>query len=234
MKLYLISILIFIFCLHSSAQTFIGIDGALNSSHWTLSINGSSLTYPDKIGWSAGVPVVFTVSKLFDFGTGVRFANKGTTTIAFNIDNIEIDPKLAVYYIEVPFLLKGKFGSEKIKFNPIGGFSMGYGIAGNIDEIVDDGNGIGHIHTHKLNFEYDNVKRLNVQLHIGMGLTFLYPNGKLFFDIQYLNGINNISVTGPFEEGDGDSYSLLAKGFEFSAGYLFRIGQMGASASEKK
>ena len=223
MKLLNIFIVFQIFSFSSSAQTFIGIDAAVNTSHWTLSLNGSSLNYPNQPGWSAGVPVEFTLSKIFNLCTGIRYANKGTTTIEFIFDNIKLDPVLSINYVEVPVLLKGKFGSEKIQFNPIAGFSAGYGISGRIDDIVGDGNGVGHIHNRSVNFTNDEINRLNIQLHIGAGATFVLSSGKLFFDIQYLHGLTNLSSSYAFE--NEDSYSVNAHGFELSIGYLFRIGK---------
>ena len=95
MKLLNVFIAFQIFSFSSSAQTFIGIDAAVNTSHWTLSLNGSSLNYPNQLGWSAGVPVEFTLSKIFNLCTGIRYANKGTTTIEFIFDNIKLDPVLS-------------------------------------------------------------------------------------------------------------------------------------------
>jgi opacity protein-like surface antigen len=216
-------ITIFLLPFTSSAQTYIGIDAAANSSHWTLSIGGSSLNYSNMIGWSAGVPVEFNLSKIFNLGTGVRYANKGTTTFTFSIDDVKVEPTLMVNYIEIPFLLKGKFGSEKVQFNPIAGVSAGYGIAGRIDDLIDQGNSHYYIQNRSLNFEDDDINRVNVQLHIGAGATFLLSSNAFFFDIQYLHGITTLSSAEPFETEE--SFSVTAHGFEFSAGYLFRIGK---------
>ncbi len=206
-----------------SSQSYTGIDAAVNTSHWNLSFNGSSLNYSSQFGVSGGIPLEFQISKLFNLSTGVRLANKGTTTIVLYYDNIKVDPVLRVYYLEAPILLKGKFGSDKIRFNPIAGISFGYGISGRIDKIIDDGNGMGHIHNQKLDFANDEINRWNVQLHVGAGMSFILSSGNLiYFDVQYLKGISNLSNSTAFQNED---YSVTALGWELSIGYLLQLGK---------
>lgn len=228
MKQILALIILFHITLSAHAQSYLGIAASVNSSGYSLSFSGGSLAYSNVIGLSIGIPAEIYLSEKFNFCTGLKYARKGSTLISLTIDNIEYEPKIQVYYLEFPFLLKGKFGTNKTQFNPIGGFSLGYGMSGIIENLYIN-NGNRFIIESDIDFESD-VKRILFQLHLGAGVTILLPKGALSLDLQYLKGINNLLTTTALP----DDYSLTSNGFEFTAGYLFAIGKNKSKAAPSK
>jgi Outer membrane protein beta-barrel domain len=219
MKQILTAIIFLQLAYNSNAQSYIGISGGINSSGYSLSNSGGSFAYNHVIGISIGVPIEIYLSEKFNFSTGPKYISKGSTMIYLLIDNISYEPKIQVNYIELPFLLKWKFGNNKVKFNPIGGFSLGYGMSGYTEDLAED-NGNIFFMENEIDFGND-INRLLCQIHLGAGATFLLHKGALSFDIQYLKGINDLLTNSTLS----DDYSLTANGFEFTAGYLFKIGK---------
>jgi hypothetical protein len=115
-----------------------------------------------------------------------------------------------------------------MQFNPIAGVSLGYGITGNNEYYTDD-NGSRILIKDDINFENE-ITRFLCQLHIGLGATINFPKSAFAFDIQYLNGINNLSGTSGFPF----NYSLVANGFELTAGYLIKIGKEKSTTAPAK
>ncbi len=228
MKQILALIILFQLSLISNAQSYIGISASVNSSGYTLATSDASLAYNNVIGWSVGVPVEIYLSEKFNLASGLKYASKGSTLISVTIDNVDYEPKAQVNYFEIPFLLKGKFGDKKIQFNPIGGFSLGFGMSGIVEELNFD-NGNRNIVKRDIDFEND-INSFLCQLHLGVGATIYLPKGALSFDFQYLKGINNLLNTSGFQ----DDYSVTANGFEFTAGYLFKIGKDKSKAAPLK
>ena len=228
MKQILALIILIQVALSANAQSYIGIGASANSSGYSLAFSGGSLAYNNVLGLSIGVPVEVYLSEKFNLSTGLKYASKGSVLISLTIDNTEYEPKIQIYYLEIPFLLKGKFGVNKIQFNPIGGFSLGYGMSGFIENLSNN-SGNRFIQEEEIDFGND-VKRFLFQLHLGAGVTFLLPKSALSLDIQYLKGINNLLTTSSLP----DDYSLTANGFEFTAGYLFKIGKDKRKATPSK
>lgn len=225
MKQILAILILFQLALKANAQSYIGISASANSSGYTLSTPGASLTYNYTIGWGVGIPVEINLSEKLNLSTGLKYANKGSSLISFTADNIAYQPKIRVNYLEIPFLIKGKFGSNKTQINPIAGFSLGYGFSGTIEDFTMD-NGF-----RKRNVNFDNdINAFLCQFHLGVGATFNLPKGAFSFDFQYLSGINNLLKTSTFPT----NYSLLANGLEFTAGYLLKIGKDKSTAAPLK
>lgn len=214
--------------LFTNAQSYIGISASVNSSAHTISASSGSLKYNNVIGWSIGLPVEIYLSEKFNLSTGLKYARKGSTLISLTINNVEYAPKIQINYIEFPFLLKGKFGSEKIQFNPLGGVSFGFGLSGTVEDL-DINYGSRMIIERDIDFDND-INSFLCQLHLGIGATFKLPKGAFSFDIQYLKGINNLLKTTTFP----DDFSLTANGFEFTAGYFFKIGKEKSKADPSK
>jgi hypothetical protein len=154
----------------------------------------------NRAGFVAGLDFQFPLEKNWSFQPGLFYTQKGQKTlqeakgVTYSYYRNEVED-----YIEIPFVFRGSFGSQKVNWSPLIGFSMAYGLRGKSDSylILDDGFGQPQrgdfVETVKFG-PYKNGtpggtiflnKSVDFGLTTGFAVTF---NKKIYVDVRYTVG----------------------------------------------
>jgi len=131
---------------------------------------------------------------------------------------LELENSLIFQYIEVPLLMKLKFGNlESTNFFVNVGPSFGYALSGRWREKITIGQ---ETEETKSDFEFDEndtFNRFDLSVALGAGVNFPIGPGKLFVEARYLLGLSNLS--------DAEDETLRNGGYGLSVGYMIPIGK---------
>lgn len=155
------------------------------------------------VGLQFGVAGEVSISEQFAVQPEVLYFQKGS-----KIDFMGVETKTFLNYLEIPILVKGKFGApDGLQFIATLGPSFGFGLGGKMkmgDEEVD------------FDFEDDNLSEFDLSLSIGAGAQIPVGPGNLFLDLRYLLGLTTLDNAGEFD--------AFNRGFGIATGFLFSIG----------
>lgn len=164
----------------------LGIFGGLNFAHLVTGndndIAGSTTHTGTRLGLAGGLALDLPISQHFAFAPQVMYLQKGGTVASGNtIINYRFDT------IEVPLLMKMKFGNEHMRLAVFAGPSIGIGIKR--DAVADD-NGTGTAIPADLTRETSGTE---FSIHVGSDIEF--PVGEttnFVLGMRYMQGITNI------------------------------------------
>jgi hypothetical protein len=150
---------------------------------------------------------------VFEIGLGESFAiqpelaliQKGSKTVD---DVLNEDLELKFTNIEVPVLLKFRFGSESFKAFITAGPTFGYLASGKYT--------FGDESETLEGDDWDDINRLEIGASVGAGIGFGVGPGTLFLDGRYLLGLSDLDKT--------DDSKVTNKGIGLSLGYLIPLG----------
>jgi hypothetical protein len=118
--------------------------------------------------------------------------------------------KNVINHIDVPILLKYKFGSEKIGGYLAAGPAFGYALSG-----TTEANG----EKEDIDFKEAEYKRFEESVNFGGGIGINVGSGQVFLDLRYNWGLTDHS------DEEEDAFTTKNKGFGISLGYLFSLGK---------
>jgi len=208
-KIIFVGILSILFASASFAQTpKIGLTAGLNTSNIRASSGNYSETGDYKAGFQVGVVADFGITEKFSIIPELLFSQRGTKG---KDDSGELEDfnnaSLTFNYLQLPINAAYKFdvGNDSKVFVFAGPY-IGYALSGK----ATLGNGSASI-SGDLPFGSgeDEYKRLDAGVNIGVG----YQYDKIFFKLQYNQGLTNImNITGA---------SVKNMNFAVSVGYYF-------------
>jgi Outer membrane protein beta-barrel domain len=154
--------------LQAQSETKVGIRGGVLFSNQDFKNGGLDINSKAKLGLDLAVVADFPVGEVLNISPEFHWLQKGSKIEDISGDNLTY----TLNYIEVPVLLKLKFGTD-VGFSVFGGPSFGYLLDGNDNITLND------------------YKKIEIGLHAGAGVAI----GPLVIDLRYLFGVSNISDT---------------------------------------
>ncbi len=155
-------------------------------------------------------PEINFVKKGFSTGVGVDF-----TLFNFPLE-VGARAETEVKYLELPILLKYKFGNEQLKGYVIGGPTVGYAMSGKLKTVASLLIDIT-VNKTDINLKNDNFQRFEVGGLIGIGGEWSAGAGALFADVRYHHGFTNM-LNDPIIDAQ-----LTNQGFGINIGYKFYL-----------
>jgi hypothetical protein len=161
----------------------VGFRVGLNQSNgvFTNAILGTTTsTTQAYTGFAFAVLTDFTLGKIISVGPEFQLSNIGTNNNFVSSTKVN---ELSISSLQVPFLVKARFGTEKIK-----GFvkaGPGLGITLSSKYVVNDQeiqNGFA-------------IKQLDFALHAGGGVSYSIGNNQLFIEARYLKSFTDLDDT---------------------------------------
>lgn len=167
----LISIFMMMFMM-VEAQPKFGFRLGANLSRQELKQDSLLIEPSSKIGLDLAVIADFPLGDVISFAPELHWLQKG-----YKFEDISTTGTATLNYLELPLLIKFKFG-EEAKFSVFGGPSIGYLLGGKV--FIND--------VEQEDF-FDFINRLELAAQLGAGVMV----GPVMIDIRYLLGISDIS-----------------------------------------
>jgi hypothetical protein len=173
------------------------------------------------VGLDLAIPVEISLNKYFSIQPELHFTQKG---VAFDDLEEGIDQRLEfkTNYLELPVLLKAKYGTEKLKLYAFVAPSIGYATNRFVTEQIGDGDkekeGIGFITDGPVQdqrWEFSAIGGLGVELKAGVG--------SLVLDTRYSLGLTDGDKF--LEDRPADWQKSFNRGCTFSIGYMIPLGE---------
>jgi hypothetical protein len=221
-KTYL-SLIILVCALQINAQVSVGIKAGVNFADADLTGLIPALTPSTDIfsGYTIGVIAEIPLGAEFSFRPELNYIQKGfsasqsinTEFLGMNIP-LGIKANTRLNYIEMPLLLKYRYGNEKAGVYAIAGPGLGYATNGFAQPIITSIIDI-KLPQVDIDFSSDTYNRLELSGNIGLGAEIAVGNGKFFTDLRYNKGFTNM-LNDPIVD-------IRAKNqaFNFSAGFAY-------------
>ena len=201
----------------ASAQMSLGFRAGVNLATWSVNDPVAPSDPQSVLLLQVGMPLLVPINDYLAVQPELTFLQKG-------VEEEEIDQgstttvQAVINYIELPILLKGTFGSEKVKAHLFAGPSLGYALNGKAKGTADI---LGTKITieEDIDFEEDEISRLDLGLHLGAAVLVPVGSGDLMFDVRYMLGLINI------DDAQVNNIEAYNRGLALSIGYLFPLGQ---------
>ncbi len=191
----------------SIAQSAFGVRLAANIATVEIKDDDSGVSVePDsRVGLNFGLLLNSPITENFFLQPELNFIQKG-----YKLSILNSDVEAIMNYVEIPVLGKYAFGSENIGAFILFGPAIGFAINGKVKEGSNE---------EDIDFDRDMIKRLDLGLHFGAGITIPVGPLDVFIDARYLLGIADIN------DDSDDSSSTKHKGFNIGAGILIPMGE---------
>ena len=163
-------------------------------------------------GLDFALPVEISISKNFALQPELHFIQKGSSLTfparsIFDINFPETKIKSIVNYLELPILLKGKIGDEKLSAYAIAGPTFGYATGLYSVTKID-----GKRNRESEEFE-DAFNRFDVGANIGLGAELQAGRGKFVLDARYGFDFND-------QLKDNEGNAVFNSGIAITVGYM--------------
>lgn len=196
-------------------QTFIGPKAGINIAKW----GGDGITENEDALKSI---TVFQFGAVAEFRTNERVALQSELLyfqkgVGFEEteSGLTYSSETTLNYLELPILAKVYLTDGPTQIFVIAGPSFGYGLDGKSTFEFE-----GEEEEMDIDFEDDNLTRLDISAAFGVGIQAPVGPGEAFIDGRYLLGLNTLDNT---EEKD-DRVDIMNRGIVVSVGFLFPIG----------
>ncbi len=172
-----------------------------------------------RTGLLAGAAFEFGFNDLLALQPELLFMQKGAKNSAdYSYPGYEISAEAGIIfnYIEVPVSLKFKFGfggGNGLYLST--GPSFGFLMSGKTI-LKSTVNGETEKETDSIDFDDNELNRIDLGLTIGTGVFFNAGLGVVFLDGRYVYGLADI-------DGEDSDFSIFNRGFSIGVGYLFTI-----------
>ena len=226
MKQFIKTSLLFLFifsCSYSFGQNAIGVKFGGNLATWNGDEEILGGDPGSNLGFLFGGVFEINISDLISIQPELLYLQKGIKDETSFNDPIQgplsSKSKITLNYIELPILLKLKFGdTQGTNFFFTAGPSFGYAANGKslfeFETVID-----GETIEDDIEFDdEDEFSRLELSASLGAGVSFSVGPGKLFFETRYLLGVTNLV-------DDETDAKIKNVGFSLSAGFLFSLGK---------
>lgn len=179
----------------------IGIRGGLNFSNFSAEAYGISESADSRTSFHIGAVVDFPLMESFYIQSGLFVSSKGCSTKeGEDYGEIKVNP----LYLEMPILASYRYNfSDNLQLQVNFGPYIAYGIGGSWTETI---RGIEY----EYDFFDDDLKRFDMGLHVGGGLTFARH---IYLGVGYEFGLTDMY--------DDEEISIKNSNFMISVGYNF-------------
>jgi len=130
------------------------------------------------------------------------------------------DAKYKLNYLSIPITLKISVPLNKYSLYAKGGGYVSYLLYGKSYEKTKTYN-----YTRNLNFEEEQIKRLDLGIIFGMGVTRELGPGFLFLDARYMLGLSDLNNSSNIYSVPFGIQKVHNRGLFLNAGYMFRLGK---------
>ncbi|MCO6481120.1 MAG: PorT family protein [Phaeodactylibacter sp.] len=190
------------------AQVFIGPRAGVHFARADFDID-KGLEISDQAALLAGVALEFKLGENFNLQPELSYLTRGYYLEEL-IQGLSRETELAMEYIDLGALLKGKFGGQEFcAYLAIGAFHS-WALSGELTRSRD-----GQISASSL-LPDGNFDGSDITLAGGGGLQIGLGRNALFLDGRYLRGLKKM-------ENAGESYPFTNRGLSVSTGLLFRL-----------
>jgi len=180
------------------SQNFIGgkIGGFFGTTSADVIVDALPIQW--KMGTEFGLFTEFPVANKWSIIAGTQYSNRGfslsqgTSVVMLGI-NLPVSARVDVnlHYIDAPILIKYTHEVGKINVYGTTGAAVGYAAKGNIEtkaNLIFDLN----LTDTPINFSANNIGRWNTSLIAGAGVEYPVSNGKVYMDVRYNHGVNDL------------------------------------------
>jgi hypothetical protein len=201
------------------SQTFLGprVGGFIGTT--SSDIVGEIVPIDWKVGTEFGITAEKFIHKNWSLVSGIQYSNRGfsisqgTEFSVFGI-NLPVSARadFNLHYIESPLMVKYTLPMGRTNIYGIAGGALSYASSASIEtkaDLILDIN-LGRV---DINFAENNMARWNTSAIIGAGVEHPLENGKLFLDIKYNHGLNDLLGTSIID------LNVRNKGFSLGLGY---------------
>jgi len=182
-------------------------------------------------GFIVGIPVEISLSDKFGLYTALTYHQKGskyeTTYYAFDA-YCEIDGMMKYNYLELPVQGKFYFTKKTLSVYLLAGPGFGYAVNARAKmdiDIYDEIEGYRHESSdEKIKFKDmkdSGMRRLDISIVLGGGLSYQAWIGEFFFSINYNHGLINFVDDEDYEINEG--VKELHRGLNITCGYLIPL-----------
>jgi len=202
-----------------------GLKAGINLTGWKIIDNDGSFNLLDVIyrpyeayntfGYQFGGIYEIGVSDFISIQPELLFLQKGVKFIPSGLTSVR-DYTISLNYIELPVLMKFKFGDQdKTNFFVTAGPSFGYTASGNTKLVTAIFGGSKEEERDlSFNSDDDGYRRFETSASLGLGLALPIGNGKLVFETRYLLGLSDLNFD------DNAEVTMKNRGLSLSAGYM--------------
>lgn len=183
----------------TQAQINFGVRAGVNLANQTFEQDGLTIEPDGKLGLTFGVLADVGLTDNLSIQPEVDFIQKGMQ-LELEFFGETTKSKQTWNYIEIPVLVKYKFGTDAVKAAVMAGPSLGFALSAK-----DDTDGVET----DLDFDEDGVKRGDLGFNFGGMVGF----GNFFVDLRYQLGLSNLA--------DDDEVTVNNKGLILGVGYMF-------------
>lgn len=212
----------FLLAFQLHAQLSVGGKIGVNIATWSISDDLKDETTDEKYvtGLQAGVVLEVPISSILCFQPELLYFQKGFKQTAEEVISGELltgEKTNTINYLEIPLLLKLKFGPEGgAKFFVTVGPAIGYAASGTTRSKFTYG-GFSEDETRDIDFEEDEYSRFDFGASAGIGAAIPAGPGSVNVDARYLFDFINLN------SGDGPE-EAMNRGIGISVGYIVPIG----------
>jgi len=220
--LFTVALVFAAFALTAQVQISVGPRVGVNLAKWSVDSDFEEEIgdISNRLGFLAGAAAEIRFNENLAIQPEINFIQKGFKTEFSVSDSIFGDysgeTNAILNYLEVPVMLKvGKsFGTTRL--DVLAGPSFGYAMNGKV-KYKETFGGETEEDEEDIDFDDDEISRLDFGVQVGAAVTFGLGNANLFIDGRYLLGLSNLN-----DSGD-DEFKANNRGIVFSAGVLFPL-----------
>jgi hypothetical protein len=205
------------------AQISVGGRFGITGSNVIAPTLNNSLKFNNVYDYNVGIVTEVSLGKWFAVQPELNYVSKGFSSklgaevTLFNIKlPIGVTARTNIQYLEIPLLLKAKFGNENVHAYLTAGPTLGYALKGRLTGstslLVDV-----KVYDTDINLNANNFNRFEVGGAVGGGLGIGTGHGQLFIDGRYTRGLREAYEI-PFI-----GTRVTNQGFGVSIGYLHRL-----------
>ncbi len=212
MKKVFLSLLLAASAYTASAQITVIPKVGVSIANVTSKFQGGSISSESKVGLQLGAALEIGINEMFAIQPELLFIQKGGKS-TFDDGFGKTSTSVTLNYLEIPVLVKVRFGNEKLKFHVNAGPSVGIAMSGTYTR---EKGGVSRSEDAKIGSskDTDDLTRTDIGLQFGGGITF----SNFVIDLRYGLGLSN-TVPG----GDANN-SSLNRAIGITVGYAIPIG----------
>lgn len=207
------------------AQSSVGIRGGVNISNINQSdvVDAVTPELDNLTAFSIAGFMEFPLTSAITFQPELAYTVKGFSLAqGADIDlfgaplPVGVTAKTSFDYLELPLLMKARFGNEQAEFFLLAGPSVGYALGG---QVKTQATGLLDLNLTKTNVNLDaiNYKRFEFAGIVGAGFAFDAGFGKFIIDGRYQHGFTQLYDIPLVGE------NVTNRGFAVNAGFAFPI-----------
>lgn len=184
-----------------TAQSEVGVQVGPSFSKMRIDGDGELISQPENFtGIRAGFNYQYNLNPAFQIETGLYYnltgfkLSQGTDFTIYGVDvPLRVTAITQMHFVELPLLLKAKFGNEYAKFFVHAGPQISYAMDADLKlraKLLLDFN----LGTYDINMQSNNFRQAEISGIIGAGMTAkLNPNFNFNLGVDYMHGFTDLT-----------------------------------------